>query len=533
MAETTTQAESPARKHPVLTDDGYILSMNPRTGELRCKIKCTPVDEVPKIVAEARAAQKRWETLGFEGRKAEMLKVSQYMIEHMDELAEVLAEENGKTYVEAVTMEVLCSIDFMGFFAKNARKALRDQKVPLHLMPLARSYVTYKPVGVVGIIAPWNYPITTPVSDMAPALAAGNAVVVKPSEFSSGAGQLIEKIFKESGFPEGVVRLVYGGGDVGAALIGAGVGHIAFTGSTPTGKKVMAKAAETLTPVTLELGGKDPAIILEDADLDAAAEGILWAGFSNMGQTCASVERVYIHEKVYDRFRDKLVAEAKKLKMKPAEQDSSFGAMNNVMQAEKVNEQLKDAKAKGAKVAYESELPETGYYAAPTILEDVTGDMSVSCDETFGPVIPLFRYQTEDEAIAKANDSPFGLTASIWSRNGDRAERLARRLEAGVVTINDHMITPGFAEAPWGGVKQSGIGRIKSLDALRNYSEKTYIFNDRGTMGNKFWRYPYNLKKLNFLKEIAVAFNDKSLAKRIKGQLSVVPRLLFGKPDKS
>lgn len=528
----TAQTEKGAAKRrcPVITEDGFILSLNPRTGETLKKIPITPAEDVKKIVEEAREAQKHWAAMSFSDRERALKKVSQYFLDNMDAIAEEIAQENGKTVYEAVLMELLGAIDFITWFAGRAKKALKDRKVPLHLMPTARSYLTYKPVGVVGVIAPWNYPLITPISDIAPALAAGNAVVFKPSEFSSGVGQLIERCFKEAGFPAGVLRAVYGGGDVGAALVSSGVDHIGFTGSTATGKKVMETASKSLTPVTLELGGKDPAIVMPDADLDEAAQGILWGGFSNMGQTCASVERVYVHEGVYNAFRDKLVAQAKEhLNMEASNPESQFGSMNNELQAALVNNQLKDAEEKGANILFRLETPDNeGHYSAPTIIDGVTEEMEVFSAETFGPIIPLYPFSTADEAVKKANDSPYGLTASIWTKNYNRGEMIARSLHAGVVTINDHMITPGFAEAPWGGVKDSGIGRIKSEDALRGFSEVKYIYHDRGMMPHKAWRYPYNKAKLAFLKDMAIANNDMSLVNRAKAYMRVLPQFLFG-----
>lgn len=530
-AATTTEKQAPSRGEPI-TDDGFIVSVNPRTGEELERIPVTPVESMPEVLKRARAAQVIWEKLGFYGRKQALLRVSQYMIDNIDDIAKELARENGKTPYEAVMMELLGSIDFIAWFAKAAKRALKDRKVSLHLNPLARSYISYSPVGVVGVIAPWNYPMLTPISDIAPALAAGNAVIFKPSEFSSGSGRLIERIFKEAQFPTDVVQAVYGGGQLGNALVTSGVNHIGFTGSTATGKKVMAAAAPSLTPVTLELGGKDPAIVRADADLDQAAKGILWGGFSNMGQTCASVERVYVQEAVYKKFREKLLAEANKLHIDANSDLSQFGSMNNAPQASKVNAQIEDAKSKGANLLYQLKTPENdGYYSSPTIVEGLKDGMDLHCEETFGPVIPLYSYSTEDEVIDKANDSPYGLTASIWSRNLGHAERLARSLHAGVVTINDHMITPGFAEAPWGGVKQSGIGRIKSEDALRNYSEQKYVYHDRNLMPHKAWRYPYTEEKLEFVKNLAVALNDVSIGKRVGALFKALPKFIFGFKD--
>lgn len=530
MSESGASAAVAKAGHGPVIEDGEILSWNPRTGEILERIPVTPVEAIPGIVKEAREAQQSWETLGFRRRRQAMQKVAQCFIDNIDEIAERLARENGKTVYEAILTEILGTIDFLNWFPKVASKALKDKKVPLHLVPGARSYLSYSPAGVIGVIAPWNYPLMTPISDIAPALAAGNAVVFKPSEYSSGTGKLILEIFERAGFPKGVLRAVYGGGDVGAALIGSGVNHIGFTGSTPTGKKVMAKAAETLTPVTLELGGKDPAIVMPDADLDQAADGILWGGFSNMGQTCASVERVYIHSSIYDQFRDRLVERARGLTCDGSE-GSQLGTMNNRLQASKVRDQLEDAEKKGAKVSFKLDPPEQGFYAPPTILEGLDPEMCVVSEETFGPIIPLFRYDTETEVVEAANDSPFGLTASVWTRNTSHGERLARALHAGVVTINDHMITPGFAEAPWGGVKQSGIGRIKSEDALRQFSEVKYIYHDNGLLKFKAWRFPYTPGKLRFLKDLAVAYNDISMTKRVAALIRVLPKFITGVKD--
>jgi len=527
-AQTPTAApkETGPKPSPVVVG-GEIISFDPRTGAERARIPTTKPEDVEAVVQRGREAQRAWLALGFRGRKKLLSEAAIWLSEHVDEVAEELAAENGKTQVEAVLMEILGAVDFLGWFAGRAQRALKDKSVTLHILPWARSYLSYSPIGVVGVICPWNYPLLTPIGDIAPALAAGNAVVFKPSEYSSGAGRLIERIFKAAGLPEGVVQAVYGAGDVGAALVESSVGHISFTGSTPTGRRVGVAAAKLLKPVTLELGGKDPALVLADADIEQSVAGILWGGFSNMGQTCASVERVYVHESIYDRFRDCLVREAKKLCFR-ADAHSQFGAMNNALQAEKVNAQLADALGKGATIAHQVKSPDQGFLVPPTILEGVDESMAVASEETFGPLLPLFRFSTNEEAIAAANDSPFGLTASVWTQNRSRGEEIARKLHAGVVTINDHMITPGFSEAPWGGVKESGVGRIKSEEALRGYSEVKYVYASPSFPKHKLWRYPYGPRKMVVLKDYITMNYGRSIGARIKAALTVVPAFLFG-----
>jgi len=340
------------------------------------------------------------------------------LLARAEEFCDHITRENGKTLNESLFMEVLPVADAVHWYANHAQKSLRDEKIPLHLFPHKKSYLRFYPRGVIGIISPWNYPFSIPVGDAAAALMAGNAVVVKPSEFTPIVMEKTRALLEEAGLPRGLFGVVQGKGEVGAELIRSGINMVVFTGSVATGKKVNLAAAEQMIPCVLELGGKDPAIVLPDADLDAAAKKIAWGAFSNSGQTCASVERVYVHESVASPFIEKVVALAKQLRQgEPNRHDVDVGAMTTQMQVEIVRRHLEEARQRGAKVLAGGEIqvsPDGARFVQPTVLTGTTPDMAIVRDETFGPMLPIMTFRTEEEAIRFANDSAYGLSAYVF-----------------------------------------------------------------------------------------------------------------------
>ncbi len=483
-----------------------LVAINPSTQEPIDHVDVTTKEELLGIVQKARNAQRTWEAMGFDGRKPFFDRLSSYLLEHYEEVARFISRENGKPYLEAILAEVYPSIDVVNYYSKRAKKLLADKKIPIRVFKFMgkKSYITFKPVGVLGIISPWNYPFAIPFSEIIMALVAGNTVILKPSELTPLIGKKIKELLDTAGFPDGVFSVVYGDGKIGAELVKAQLSKIIFTGSVATGRRIMAAAAENLTPVVLELGGKDPMIVLKDADIDMSARGAVWAGFMNSGQTCASVERVYVDETIKDRFVERVMKYTKEIRQGDTLENEStdMGSMIDPRQLSIVENHVKDAEAKGAKILTGGSRPADlhGFFYKPTVLVNVDHSMQVMTDETFGPVLPIMGFKTEDDAIKLANDSRYALTASVWSRDIKRAESIARKIVAGTVTINDHIMTYGIPETPWGGSKESGFGRTHSDIGLMEFVEPAHIHVDRAWIKKKPWWYPYDKKTLLFLR---------------------------------
>src|SRR5438105_3584740 len=424
-----------------VTPEGTLTVYEPGSGRLLGEVRVATADDVQRTVQQARAAQSEWGRKPFAGRRAVILRFKDLLLQRAEEFCDHLTRENGKTRNESLFMEVLPVADAANWYANHAEKALADEKISLHLFPHKKSYLRLYPRGVIGIISPWNYPFSIPVGDALAALMAGNGVVVKPSEFTPIILEKTRALFEEAGLPRGLFGVVQGRGDVGAELIRSGVQMVVFTGSVATGRKVNVAAAEQMIPCVLELGGKDPAIVLPDADLDTTALKVAWGAFANSGQTCASVERVYVHESVAPQFTDKVVTLAKGLRQgEPNSHDVDVGAMTTQMQVEIVKRHLDDARAKGAKILAGGEItvtPEGARFVQPTVLEGTTQDMAIVRDETFGPMLPIMTYQTLEEAVRLANDSAYGLSAYVFTRDKAKAEQVANQLIAGTVMHND------------------------------------------------------------------------------------------------
>jgi acyl-CoA reductase-like NAD-dependent aldehyde dehydrogenase len=493
MAEAIAIRHRPAQG--TVTPQGTLAVYEPGTGRLLGEVRVSTPAEVREIVQQARAAQPEWARKPFAERRAVLLRFKELLLARAEEFSDHITRENGKTRNESLFMEVLPVADATHWYATHAGKALRDEKIPLHLFPHKKSYLRFYPRGVIGIISPWNYPFSIPTGDAAAALMAGNAVVVKPSEFTPIILERTRALFEEAGLPRGLFGVVQGKGDVGAELIRGGVNMIVFTGSVATGRKVNVAAAEQMIPCVLELGGKDPAIVLPDADLDAAAKKIAWGAFANSGQTCASVERVYVHESVANPFVEKVVALARKLRQgEPNQYDVDVGAMTTQTQVEIVRRHLEDARQRGAKILTGGEIqvtPDGARFVQPTVLTDTTPEMAIVREETFGPMLPIMTYRTEEEAVRLANDSTYGLSAYVFTKDRARAERIANQLAAGTVMHNDTLYTHAAPETPWGGVKSSGLGRVHGKHGLRDFCEIRHVNLERFGFP-AFWYYPYS-----------------------------------------
>jgi acyl-CoA reductase-like NAD-dependent aldehyde dehydrogenase len=471
---------------------GTFETRDPRTGELIAELPEHGPAEVLAAVERARTAFESWSRLRVDQRLDHVLAVRDLLIDRQDDVVDVICRETGKLGVDAVTTEILATCELIEYYRHHAVKALRPERVPTGaLMAHKRAWRTYEPMGVVGVISPWNYPFTLAMTPIVSAVLAGNAVVLKPSQVTPLVGLEIAKLFGGVGSHLDLVQVVTGGGVTGDALVRSGVQKVAFTGSVATGKLVARAAAERLTPVLLELGGKDPMIVCDDADVDRAASGAVWGGFMNSGQTCVSVERVYVHEKVYDRFVDEVVGRTKNLRQGVGE-GNDLGAMTFGPQVEIVERHVADAVAKGARLLTGGHrVPDrAGLWYEPTVLVDVDHTMDIMRDETFGPVLPIMKVSGDREALLLANDSRYGLNSSVWSSDAERAEELADALEAGNVCINDCIVNYAVGGLPFGGVKESGIGRIHGTEGLRAFSNVKSLVSNRVSLPREAQWFP-------------------------------------------
>jgi succinate-semialdehyde dehydrogenase/glutarate-semialdehyde dehydrogenase len=453
----------------------------------------------------ARKAQPAWAALSVSERTHYLLRILDRIIARQDEIVDCVVAETGKTVTEARQMEVFACCDSIAYYAKRAPRFLRAENRPLHgvLRFMKKLRIFYRPLGVVGIISPWNGPVILAVNPSVQALVAGNAVILKPSEVTPLSALLVADIFREAGLPDGVFQVMTGDGSTGAALIEAGVDKISFTGSVETGKRVGVACAERLIPCTLELGGKDPMIVCADADIESAAAGAVAGSFFNAGQYCCGTERIYVVESIADAFTEAVKKRVATIRQ-GVEGEFDVGAMFWDRQLEIVEAHMQDAVAKGATVLAggrrNPDLP--GLFYEPTVVTDVSDDMLLMTDETFGPILTIVPVRDEEEALHRANDTRYGLSATIWSKNTEKAVELARRVESGGVCINDITMTYGCHEAPFGGLKDSGVGQVNGEQGVKGYCHTMPVIVDR--FGGKQVRgtYPFTAKKDATLRKI-------------------------------
>ncbi|MGA9308371.1 MAG: aldehyde dehydrogenase family protein [Candidatus Sulfotelmatobacter sp.] len=499
-----------------------VSSLNPATGEVLREFECAGEDEVQAAVARAHAAQATWGDLGVSKRIAVLREFQNNLLKRKAEIAETITREAGKPVAEALTTEVLVVLDAARFLIDNAYRLLRDEPLPHGNLAtkLKRGRLLREPYGLVGIISPWNYPFSIPATETLAALVAGNAVVLKPSEFTSLVALELRSLLHAAGVPQDVFQVVIGDGATGTALVNSEIDKLVFTGSVATGKRIAVAAAERLLPVVLELGGKDPMLVLDDADVGVASSAAVWGAFVNTGQACLSVERCYAHRSLYESFLHACVEKTKKLRVGPGlDGETDIGPMIHQRQLRIVEAHVEDAVARGARVltggSRSQELGENFY--RPTVLADVTREMRIMREETFGPVLPVMAFDSDDEAMRLANDSEYGLAASVWTRDRARGERLARRIKAGTVMVNDVVSCFGISEAPHGGVKSSGMGRAHGRFGLEEMVRLKYVDVDLMPGMKKVWWYGYGR---NFLQQME-GFLDmqfaRNLATRLRG----------------
>lgn len=513
------------------------VSRNPATGDVIGRWPRTSPDDVRAAIAHASTAQTGWEQTPVRQRARAILRVRDWVVAHADELAVTISRENGKPRIEALATEVLPAAMAAAYYARRAAGWLKTRRVPASswLMLNKASRMRRVPWGVVGIISPWNYPFAIPFSEVVMALLAGNAVILKVASPSQSVGQALAECFGAAGLPQGLFAHVnLPGPEAGALLLECGVGKLFFTGSVAAGRQLMAQAAQTLTPVCLELGGNDPMLVCPDADLDRAAGGALWAGMQNAGQSCGGVERIYVHQQVYQPFLERLAGRVRALRVgSDVNGPVDMGPLTTPGQVQTVRRHVDDALQRGAAIFAQSACAPGDQFLPAMVLTGVDHSMLVMREETFGPVVGVMQVADMDEAVRLANDSDLGLTASVWSRNRREARGLAARLQAGVVTINDHLMSHGLPETPWGGFKRSGIGRTHGALGFAEMTQAQCIVDDlMPGVKRDLWWHPYSPDVYAGLKGLLDMLYAPALGARLRGAArlaSLFPRM-FRRP---
>jgi acyl-CoA reductase-like NAD-dependent aldehyde dehydrogenase len=504
-----------------------LVSKNPSTGEILRELETTAPSELPEIFSNARIAQKTWSDCSIRERAQTLLRLRELMLSEVDEIATLIHQENGKPVFEAMVNEVMPCMDFLTYFAGKSEKVLRSRKIPMS-HPFLKHRVSslhYWPLGVVAIISPWNFPFLLPFADIVMALVAGNAVVFKPSEATPLVGLKIQELWNKACLPAHLLQTVVGDGSVGEALIHQKPNKIFFTGSVATGKKVMAVASQYLIPVNLELGGKDAMVVCADADVDYATSAALWGGFSNSGQACASVERIFVHESICKPFLEMLKSKVEKLR---SEQDSDLGVITLEKQKQIYEQHLEEARSQRADFVLGGKFDAERKRLSPTI---ITGSeverLQVFREETFGPIVAVTSYRETSDVVKKVNESTYGLAASVITRNLSLGREVANQLEVGTVTINEVLYTPSIPETPWGGIKESGFGRTHADIGLYEFVHVRHIHEPRWQIAvyKSWWWFPYGPLQFDFFRGLFGLYRS-SWIMRLKTIPSLIGKLL-------
>ena len=512
-AETVVTGSGNGRTTPVMTVE------NPATGQAVGEVPSLGRDETLELVRRARAAQPDWAALGFRGRGDLLRDMRKWLVDNRKRAIRTLCDENGKTYEDA-QLELLYCADALGFWAKRAPKWLADERERPHSPLLyGRKLINrYVPYGVVGVIGPWNYPLINNFGDAIPALMAGNSVVLKPASITPMSSMLMAEGMREVGVPDGAFLVATGsGGTVGSALVES-VDMVHFTGSTEVGRRLMEQGAKRLLPVTLELGGKDPMVVLRGANLERAANAAVWGALQNGGQTCISIERVYVEGDAYEPFVAKVVEKVKRLRQGapagPGQID--VGAITSPEQLEVIEEHLRDAVEKGARIETGGALrPGNGRFFEPTVLTNVDHSMKIMREETFGPTLPIMRVRDEEEAVRLANDSSMGLDSSVFADDQTHAEDVARRIEAGAVVVNDALTNYLAMEIPIGGIKESGVGARHGKVGIQKYCKRQNLVVTRlGLLNREVYYFPYTRAAAKLTDTMIVAMFGRGSRRR-------------------
>jgi acyl-CoA reductase-like NAD-dependent aldehyde dehydrogenase len=505
------------------TKQAEIISYNPATGEEIGRVAAVSAEDVEAAVKKARAAFSAWRQTSFADRKRYVMKAREVILAEMDEIARLISDESGKPVAEALSMEIAPVLDLMQYFARHAEKLLAPRKVNIGLYGILgrSSKIIYQPLGVVGIIPAWNYPFSIPLGEAVMALMAGNTVVLKPSELTPFIGLKIGEIFEKAGLPEAVVQVVTGDGTTGAALVESAPDKIMFTGSVATGKRIAEAAAKNLTSVVLELGGKDPMIVFADANLGLAADAAVWGAFCNAGQSCSSVERLYVEESAVERLTNLIVEKTKRLKLGAGRETATdIGAMSSEKQLKIVADHVASFEKDGAQILTGGGSRDL--FFEPTVISGADNSMRAMREETFGPTLPIAVFKTEEEAVKLANDSEFGLTASVWTKDLSKGRRVAEKIEAGTVCVNEVLYTHGIGQTPWGGFKNSGRGRTHGLEGLLELVQPQHIHVNKIALLPNAWWLPYGATAIETFRGFAKYFASGSLFQTSK----LTPQLL-------
>lgn len=493
---------------------------NPANGEKIGEVKSYSVEEAQEAVTRARKAQRRWEAVGIDERARVIRRFRDVLLDRAEEVCELITRENGKVLQESFQMEVFPIVDLASYFASRAKEILAPRRINLHLLKHRRSYLHYRPRGVVLIISPWNFPFSIPFGEVVMALLAGNAVVLKPASLTPLIALKGRELFDEAGLDADLFQVIPCSGRTAYQLIGDGVSYVNFTGSTGVGIQVSEACGRHLIPCSMELGGKDPAIVLPDADLDIVTGSLVWGAFANAGQVCASIERAYVHESLYDEVVRRVVEKVQRMKVGDGLVDGTdMGPMTDPGQLDVVVRQVEDALARGGKALTGGKrLEGPGQFYPPTVLVDVTDDFEAVKEETFGPTLPIMKYRSVEEAIERANGSIYGLDAYVYGRDREEMKRVAERLEAGTVMVNETLFTHACPETPWGGVKKSGIGRVHSDDGMRDLCISYHVNEETipTAKWSPFWQ-PYSQKMYQALLGASRALNHSDFTTKATG----------------
>ncbi len=528
----TVTAEQSNSKH-----EKYGESHDPRTGKSVGEFELTNPADMDELVASSRVAGRNWASITLKTRVAVIRRAYHEFFVARDELALTISKETGKPLAEAYSSEVLPALDCFKYYIKNIKTFLARGSIGAinPLLKFRRGYVRYEPLGVVAVISPWNYPLLLAVQHIVPAILCGNAVVHKPSEYTTLTGLKILEVLGRASLPGNVLTVVTGFADVGRALVQSNLDKIFFVGSTSVGLRIYQDAANSLVPVNMELGGSDAMIVLEDAPFERAIRGAVWGAFCNAGQACVSVERLLVHDSIYDKFVARLVEQVHQLKL--CQDDPSHGDLGclvNQTQFEKIQQLVDDARRAGATIRCGGKpRPEHGpLYYEPTVITDTSGAMAISRQEIFGPIVVVTPFGSDEEAVSMANNSEFGLSSSVWTRDRKRGEFLAEKIEAGSVLVNDGLSHLAQFEAPYSGYKNSGLGTGHGPWGILEMVHAKYVSVDRRFLSgllrvvcpplgsNNVWWFKYGPAVVDDLKAFANLLHAKSLWTR----LSSVPR---------